>query len=318
MNKNIRAIVVDKIVKLIPPHIKPVDYISDFLDISKEAAYRRLSGKMSFDFEELIDLAEKLGFSLDELVAQKDDNTKIVIDLKIESDPEKVFLEKFERYKQDVDNRLLDENSSAMMAFNFLPSESCVHYENLFKFAYYVWFNWKDKGLPKPKFSEIEISPKLEDLRKYIDAKVKKIPKNTLILDANVFLGPLKLVHYFYNLGLIEDNEKKVIKEDFRRMIDAIEKMVRTDYLNLDTRNIFYLSNFNIGANNGYYLWNGNASSSFSLSYFNRIIISKPEVCEAHKEWFLSLKKYSTLITGSNEIAQAEYFKKQREYVNQL
>jgi DNA-directed RNA polymerase subunit F len=318
MNKNIKTIVIDKILELIPSHIKPVDYLSEVLDISRESAYRRLRGKMSFYFEELITLSELLGFSLDELVALKPDNTKVLIDIKINKDPAAGFLEKMERYKIDVDNRCMDKSSSSILALNYLPAEFCVHRKSLFKLSYYLWLHWKERGILKPKYSEIEISPELEELRRYIDKKVRRLENNSFILDPNVFYTPLKLVCYFRDLGLIDNENIKSIKEDLHNMINAIEREVRISDLHPEGNNYFYLSNFNIDVNSGYYTWNGNISSSFALNFFNRIVITNPEICEAHKEWFLSLKKYSTLISGSNEVAQAEYFKKQREYVNWL
>ncbi|NDV95418.1 hypothetical protein D0T84_10895 [Dysgonomonas sp. 521] len=318
MNKNIRTIIIDKILELIPPHIKAVNYLSEVLDISRESAYRRLNGKMSFYIEELIILSELLGFSLDELVALKTDNSKVIIDMKINKDPTEGFLDKMRKYKIDVDNRFVDKSSSAIFALNFFPAEYCVHNRNLFKMAYYLWLHWKDRGMVKPRFSEVEVPAELEELRKSINIKARMLRNNTFILDPNVFLTPLKLVHYLHDLELINKEEIKTIKEDMHQVLYFVEKMMRTSASNSGSNNYFYLSSFNIDVNSVYYEWNGKVASSFSLNFFNRIVLTKPEICEAHKEWFLSMKKYSTLISGSNEITQAEYLKKQREYIDSL
>lgn len=318
MDKDIKTIVINKIQELIPSHIKPVDYLSEVLDISRESAYRRLGGKMSFYFEELIILSELLGFSLDELVALKSDNSKVIIDLKISKDPVESFLEKMRKYKSDVENRFMDKSSSAIFALNYFPPEFCVHHKTLFKLAYYLWLHWKDRGVVKPKFSDVEIPLELEELRRAISIKARALKNNLFIIDPNVFLTPLKLVRYFHNLELITEEEIKMIKRDFFQILYFVEKMVRTNISNSESNDYFYLSNFNIDVNSVYYKWNGKTTSSFSLNFFNKIVITKPEICEAHKEWFLSLKKYSTSISGSNEVAQAEYFKKQREYIDWL
>lgn len=318
MNKDIKTIIINKILELIPSHIKPVDYLSEVLDISRESAYRRLGGKMPFYFEELIILSELLDFSLDELVALKTNNSKVVIDLKINKDPTEGFLDKMRKYKADVDNRFTDKSSSAIFALNYFPAEFCVHNKNLFKLAYYLWLHWRDRGVVKPKFSEVEVPRELEELRKRIHLKGRRLKNNSFILDPNVFLTPLKLVHYFHDLELINKEEIKIIKEDIYQILFFAERMMRTSTSNSESNNYFYLSSFNIDVNSVYYEWNGKITSSFSLNFFNRIVLTKPEICEAHKEWFLSMKKYSTLISGSNEAAQAEYFKKQREYVDWL
>lgn len=318
MKESVRTLVISKILGLIPAHIKPVDFLSDILDISKESAYRRIKGKMPFHFEELICLSEVLGFSLDELVALKKDNNKTSIDLKINNDTEQAFLDKIRRHKIDVDNRLQDKSSIAMIALNYLPAEFCVHHENLFKLSYYLWYHWENKGVPKSKLSEIKISHELEELRKYTDLNAKRLGNNILIFDPNVFLTPISLILYLYELKLINNEEKKLIKKDLQDLIDTIEKMIRTDLSYTETKNYLYLSEFNIDVNSSYYTWNDNACSSFLLYFFYRIIIYKPQVCEAHKDWLLSLKKYSTLITGSNEIEQAKYLNKQKKYIDLL
>lgn len=318
MNKDITLIVINKILELIPSHIKSIDYLSELLDISKDSAHRRLRGKMPFSFKELVILSEKLNFSLDELVALKTDNNKVVIELKVDSNPEQEFIEKIKKYKEDVKNRFQDKSSSSILALNYLPPELCIHFRHLFKFSYYTWLHWKDKSLCSPKFSEVEIPSYLENLRIEIASLSKHLKNSTFILDPNVFLTPIKLVLYFYNLELISKEEKEMIKEDFQEIINYIEKEVRINGEHYETKNYYYLSYLNIDVNNGYYIHSGNISSSFSFNFFNRIIIAKREICEAHKEWFHSLKKYSILITGSNEIDLAGYIKKQREYIDYL
>lgn len=239
MNDNIRVIIINKLLELIPSYRKPVDYLSEILDISKDSAYRRLKGKMSFHFEELIKLSEELGFSLDEFVAMKAGNRKVVIDLNIDKNPERGFMEKMKMYKKDADNRLLDKSSSSMLALNYIPAELCVHHENLFKFSYYIWLNWKDRHFQKMNYAEIEISPELEKLRKYIDINTRLIENNTFILDPGAFRNTLNMVHYFYDLGLINKEEKKDIKEEFKEMLNSIEKKMRSDISDIATKNFF-------------------------------------------------------------------------------
>ncbi|NDV69451.1 hypothetical protein [Dysgonomonas sp. 25] len=313
--KDLRTIIINKIVGSIPPHIKPVNFLSETLDIGKESAYRRLRGEMSFTIEELTLLAQKLDFSLDKLIWQNRDSNEVVIDLPVYDDPRQTFLDRLKKYRQEVDIRLQYENSETIMALNYLPAEFSFHYKDIFKFSCYTWLHRKNKSSSKLRYSDVEISPELEELREEIARDSRKIRNNTYILDSNVFLSPLKEVAYFYKLGLINDEEIMRIKKDYHDLIDYVEKMVRfggegSDY--------FYLSNINIDVNSSYNNWNGNIMSSFNFHFFNKIIITNPIRCNALHEWMESLKKYSILITESNEIAQAEYFEKQRGYIELL
>lgn len=317
MNDDIRKKIIKKITALIPPHIKAVDYLSDILEISKESAYRRMRGEMSFAFDEIIKLSKELGFSIDELTGL-DQGHRVAVDFTVETNPKQAFFIKLSKYKEDIDARLRDRESHSMMALNYLPSAFTVHFRHLFKFAYYTWLQRKRKAGAKLYYSDITISPELESLRKQLDIDGRNIRHNTFILDHNVFLSPIKEIHYFYKMRFVTSNELIELKEDFHNMLDFVEKMVRTGESNPGTEYFFYLSDFNIDSNSSYNVWSDKVTSSFNFNFFNRIVISNPEICEIHKEWLDSLKKYSTLITQSNEIVQAAYFEKQRRYVDNI
>lgn len=317
MNEFSRKKVIDKIAGKIPPHIKPVDYLSSTLDIAKESAYRRLRGEMSFTFEEIVKLSQKLEFSLDELVGNKNFNM-IALNLQINKDPQQTFLLRMQSLKRYIDNLLNDNKSTVIMAFNYLPSIFCLHFEELFRFFYYTWMHRKYKELPKLYYSDIIISDELQFLRAELDMKIRSIRQITFVLDMNVFQSPLREVYYFYKLGLVSDEELEIIKKKFHDMIDFIEKVVRTGESNPGTYHYYYLSEFNLDGNSAYLKWNENVISSFNFHHFNTIIMSNPDICDAHKEWLESLKRYSILITQSNEIIQEEYFDRQREYIENV
>lgn len=317
MGKDVRMRVIDAVVGAIPSHIKPVNYLSETLDIGKESAYRRLRGKMPFSFEELAILSQELGFSLDELAGTGNSN-RIMMDMKVDHSSEQAFLERLKKYRKEVDDRLRDKSSDMVMALNYLPAEFSVHFKDLFKFSYYTWLHRRHKGLSKLHYADVKVLPELEHLRMKLDIDIRDIKSSTFILDPNVFLSPLREVRYFHQLKLINKEEVVVIKKDFHRIIDFVEKMVRTGGANEGTKYYFYLSNFNIDVNSNYSTWDGNIMSAFNFQFFNRITISDPEICKAHRVWLESLKKYSILISESNEVAQAEYFEKQREYIDLL
>lgn len=320
MIKNINSVIINAIVKSIPSHLKPVNYLSDILDIGKESAYRRLRGKMSFSIEELVVLSQNLGLSIDELVGLKYNNNEILVDLKKDLDTTEAFLNKLKKYKKEVDALIKDENSNTTVVLNYLPAVFCVYYKNLFKFSYYAWLHRRNTNLSKLHYSDVEVNPELEDIRSSLDIESRKVKNATFILDSNVFLSPLKKVRYFHKLKLINDDEISLIKNDFHQMMDLMEKLVRTGGSDSvqGVKYYFYLSDINVDVNSSYSVWDDNVMSSFNFYFLNRIVAHNSEICEAHREWLESLKRYSTLITESNEIAQAEYFEKQREYIDQL
>jgi len=316
-NTDTREIVINKILAQIPPSMKPVDYISDILDIGKESAYRRLRGEMSFTLDEVIKLSVELRFSLDEIVGERNEN-RVYLDLFLDKDPEKNFMSTLQAYKNDVEIRLKYPSSDSIMATNYLPAIFCVHNPYLFKFAYYVWLHRKYKNSYRLQFSDVHISPVMESLRKRLDKLTRKIMNSTFILDPGVFLSPLRELRYFYRLRLISKTDIDLIKNDFHALIDMLEKMVRTGEFCSGSHFYVYLSDFNIDGNSSFKSYDDNMVSSFNFHFLSPIVVSNSILCELHKEWLESMKKYSILITQSNEMIQAKYFERQREYIDRI
>ncbi|MDH6308560.1 hypothetical protein M2451_000871 [Dysgonomonas sp. PFB1-18] len=314
MNSDIRTRIINTITQLIPSNIKPVDYLSEVLDIGKESAYRRLRGKMSFSFEELFILSQKLDFSLDKL---RKDNEKGIYP-NVYYDPEGAFIERLKRYKDRLDMDSQENTDTMMIAINYLPVEFTARYSSLFKFFYYTWLHRRHTDLSKLYYADVYISSELETLRTAIGSETSVSKDIVFILDPNVFLSPLREVHYFHGLNLISDAEASLIKIDFNHMIDYIEKIARTGQSDSGIKYNFYISSFNIDVNSSYNILNGRVISFFDFQFFSQITLTTPRMCGAHKEWLESLKRYSTLITESNEAAQAEYFERQRKYIDRI
>ena len=65
MKKNLNSVLIAIVLDKIPTTIKPVSYLMELLNLSRESAYRRLRGEISFSFEETAKLSTALDFSVD-------------------------------------------------------------------------------------------------------------------------------------------------------------------------------------------------------------------------------------------------------------
>ncbi|MFV0328965.1 MAG: helix-turn-helix domain-containing protein, partial [Dysgonomonas sp.] len=72
--KNINAIIIQKIIDSIPPNMKLAEFLMDKLGLCKESAYRRIRGDVAFTIEQIMHVSLELGFSIDELVAHKNND----------------------------------------------------------------------------------------------------------------------------------------------------------------------------------------------------------------------------------------------------
>jgi hypothetical protein len=65
---------ITNVISKFPSRIKPRDYLMAKLSISRESAYRRIKGTVPFSFDEILQISQDLGFSLDEIAGKKDVN----------------------------------------------------------------------------------------------------------------------------------------------------------------------------------------------------------------------------------------------------
>jgi hypothetical protein len=310
-----------KILENVPKSIKPIAYLMNLLELSSESVYRRMRGDVSFTFDEITKLSVSLNFSLDEIIGN-DNEKRIFFDLQDENleKPDKVFLTMLENlfnYSKRLSNA---NNSESIVALSKINPLFVVDYTYLFKFFYYKWVQQTGTVPFNYSFSELTLSKEINYMIEKFRLNFFQYRSNfvTVILDQFICSNTIKEINYYYKRGLINDDELILIKQDLTDFLDSTEKLVQTGISKNGSKYHFYLSSFNIESNTIYTEHDSKFESQFWIYTVNPIVISNLKVASTQKRWLNSLKRYSTLITQSNEIRQSEFFSKQREYIDQL
>lgn len=318
MLRNRKDLLTTKILDSIPGNIKPIEYLIKVLEVSKESAYRRLRGEIPFTFQEMSKLSLNLGFSIDELIS-KPGESRILVNMQtgLDENPSTVFLKRFEQFYQFLLHLENYPNVEAVLALNRVPDIASVYFKNLFKFFYFKWLYQNYETSPKMNYSDVTVPDKIEEVRKKIKFDTANCAnKITLILDSNFFISQVNEIQYYHKRRLINDEDFKNLKNDVLGFVDFLEECAQTGTFGQKSKISIYLSSMNIGTNAVYAKYNGNETSFVYAFSINPMNMTNPVVCEKHKKWINSVKKYSMLITKSNEMLQSEYFDKQREYAN--
>lgn len=319
MNNNLNETALARILNLIPENIKPVNFFMDVLDLGKESAYRRLRGEKALSFEEIYKLSLELGFSLDEVVENSKANSFLFNHIGTYGQkPEENFLE-FLYYYEDYLNRLIKADCSEVICtMNHILSTMIVRYENLFKFVYYRWMH-QVKEVPFNFFyADVAIPAEVKELCNRLDVLHRKLKKLTFIIDDNLHLNIIREMQYFYKRNLITGEELTALKEEYLRYMDYTETIIKKGTDSNGTIFEIYLSTFNISTTTTYSAWDNNEESSFWHFYGYPIFTRNKKITSRHKYWINSLKKYATVISQSNEFLQADFFNRQRSYVNRM
>lgn len=312
--------IISYILRYIPENIKNVTFFTDLLNLSDESAYRRLRGDIPLTVEELYILSQELNFSIDDALAKDLPDNKALFDLKTDilAHPEETFLNILKTYSDDVSKERNAENRIGLISLNHLILPFTFRYASLFKFNYYKWIHQTQDVSFNFSYSDVVITSEMNSLRSKAAELSDSVDNTIIIVDQNMYLHTIKDIQYYYRRNLLTQDELQLIKKEFLFMIEQTEKVVQTGFNRFGKSRFFYLSPLSIKSNIILVEYDGEMISHIWYNSLTPISTSNPKLCQAHKRWLNSLKKYSSLISQSNEILSAEFFNKQREYINEM
>ena len=316
MKEELKKRIIAHILKSIPKNQKPVSYLANVLNISRESAYRRLRGDIPLTMEELIVLAANLGFSIDAIYDIEKQNQAFYDFSRTEKkDTADFFLLMLKKYNELLEKMKYAQKIETMMAFNTFPPPFFTNHPYLFKFMYYKWLLQNNGDQRNKPYSETLIPEEAAALQRKIQENIIIGNDVTLILDTNIFFNLIKEIQYFYQRKLLSKEEIFLLKEDVSYFIEMYEEIVQTgDYGSARVQ--IYLSPLCVNSNMVYYAYDSSVEPLFWIFTINPAVIRNTGIISMQLKWFSNLRQQSALITQSNEIKQAEFFFQQREYVD--
>lgn len=309
----------EEITKKIPQKVSVVNILADILCIGKEAVYRRLRGEVPFTFYEAITISRQLGISLDHLELP---NTPMSKPLKLN------LIEYINPVKSDF--ALMDELTTILKSFkdfqdpeageitNILPQPLYVSYEHVFRFYLFKWKYHSNKLSPTIPYKDIVILDKLQKSLEEFVYWAKRLHAN-YIFDHQLFQYIVSNVKYFRSIGLVTCEEVQLIKYDLFRILDEIDYLTRTGAFKETGKKVnIYISNVSID-NNYIYV----SAPDFQLTIIkafllNGIASTDKSIYEEVRQWVHSMKRQSTLITGSGEKDRICFLEEQHKIIDSL
>lgn len=319
MNNKLNETVLLKILNIIPAKIKPVNLFMNVLDIGKESAYRRLRGEKPLSFEEIHKLSLELGFSMDGIVDYRESSNLLFNHIgTYTQNPEKNLLEFLYYYESYLKHLTEANNAEIVCTINHFLNTMFVGNEHLFKFIYYKWIH-QVKDVPfNYLYADLTVPLEIKDLCERLADLSRKIKKLTFIVDNSLFLNLVKEMQYFHIRNLINQSELNKLKEEFQSYLYQTENTIKKGTDTNGTIVEIYLSVFNINSTTTYSHWDGNEESAFWHYHGYPLLTRDKRITMRHRYWINSLKKYTTVISQSNELLQADFFNKQRSYIDNM
>jgi hypothetical protein len=291
----------------------------DILGISKESAYRRMRGEIPFSFNEITLLSLDLEFSVDEVIGNNKYN-RIFFDLISNSSmkPEESFLAMLQEYYKFTESVCKSENGEMIISINRLNPCLLMKSDALFKLFYYKWIHQTSNISVNRPFSETHITPEIQIIRNKFASLRETLTNVSYIIDRDVFSCIVREIQYFSSRKLITEEETIILKNDLKSLLRDMEDLMQKGYNEYGCTYNFYLSLLDVETNTTWASFDKNVTSLFWMYSVNPVIINNKEVSFTHKKWLESLKKYSVLITQSNEILQTKFIEKQQKFIENI
>jgi hypothetical protein len=323
MGTELRKKIVAKILAKIPSYINPVDFLHDVLDISKESIYRRIKGEISFTLEDLIKISSRLFISLDEIVYTSLDNEPGQQPIIFQSrsnklfEPQQTFLDFLSAYIYNLDKTSKAKNLEVMVAANRLMILTVISFDHLFKFYYYRWIHQTQQKPLDFSLSDVVLSDDLIALQQKLKT-YKRTGNHIYILDNYFLKSTIREIQYYYNRQLISEDEMLLLQDDLYKFIDVMEYIIKQSFEIEGYTNNIYISSTQIDSSGLYCRYDDEEAINLWISYGVSIRSTNAVMCKTYRSWFNSLKKYSNLISGCNEVLQIKFINQQRAYIKDI
>ena len=211
-----------------------------------------------------------------------------------------------------------DENSETYSATNTIPFTLYSSHEYLSKFRICRWIYQNGKMKTPNSLSDMHVPEKIISAHKKLSESIRKVGKTYFVWDSNVFQSVVKEIKYFAGLILISTSDVMYLKNELQQLLTDLEHLSIKGEFCEGHELYIYLSNIDFEATYSHVSRKDYQISLFRVYSINSMDSQSPQICQIQKNWIQSLKRHSTLISGSGEAQRIAFIEKQRNIIDVL
>lgn len=323
MANTINEKLIASIKQYIPKDKTIAGVLMELLALGKESTYRRLRGEIPFTVDEVVKISSRFGISIDDVITDSGVVTTKWITLNMSKfyQPETYIQQHSENlisFAHAFKAMQSDPNAGIRCAFSNMPHVFLADYPHLYQFWHYKW-NYLMKGSkPDFAFSDMVIPEALTELEKNTMYQSYKVPKTTCILSRDIFKNMINDIGFFSSQLLISEDELQKMKSELLNLINETETMTETGHYPSGAEIMIYLSKLVIDSS--YYHFESE-EESYCLQqtfYIDKLGFTNHKFCNKQKDWIDLLKRTSLLLTQNGDRQRFDFFKTQRDLVQNL
>ncbi len=298
-----------------------VNSISDMLKLEKDAAYRRLCGKVNFSVREMGIIADKMGISLDQLIHKGNEMVWMPFSLR---HPVKMGTMDivFDMIDSCFERMARSDSQTGEMGniYTTLPMEYYLYSPVLTKFMFFKWGHYFVGTDEFNDYANWTPPSKLNGLLERLKA-VYNFDKTYYIIDDSLISSLAKEICYFHRMHIITAGEMEEIKDALKDMLTKLEQCLSGLYIptvGIAREAAFYVCPMPLGFTSNYFLSENIQCIIFQTNFNFCMIEDNRENFFKLKEWVDSFRGISTMLSRSGRIERRLFFKSQHEVLDYI
>lgn len=314
----------DKLFSLIkekvPANVLLIDQISDVLNISYDASYRRVVGKTSLSFKEALQLAKYYKISLSDMDGLNDSVSKEIFkNTYLKSSKGVVDFYKditscILRYVSDSDSKIY--YAAKGIPIYHIPTETLY---NKFKMYVYLSFSAKKNNEKTGLFSDFVNSENFKKETERFNTVISQVPIVDVWSDTTIN-SCLQTIYYFYKTKLLTNKESLLLCNEMFHVVKNIEKKAEEELWNKEKGLKYELYHSKLMSLNQTLLLKSDAKKEVLMPYANlsHMRIKDIEVTNEVEAFFKKQLQVSVKISGKDELQRTIFFTLMYEKIEHL
>jgi hypothetical protein len=316
--KEANSLFIDLLKEKVPTNISVTEEVASILGINYDAAYRRLTGRVSFNINETVQLSKIFDISLNELFKVGETNSYLIRETKRIKNIND-FNTYFENLYKELKPLANNDDASILFAAREIPMFYFFHNPLLVRFKIFIWFSiLKTTPLDKRiNFKDFVISDKMiKNAQK--TGNVYNNINLTEIWSFGSINNVLQQILYMYNMRQINAIEAGEICDALISVLKKIEEKTLNNH-NKNKRKYELYSNELIMMNNSM-IMNLNNKMSFGYPYalLRFFIIDNQKACKTQKMYILEQMCHAICITNTSTKEHATFFNRKYDKIKQV
>jgi hypothetical protein len=291
--------------------------IAAILDLNYDAAYRKISGKVKLSTEELLILADKYNFSIDQVM--RGHSTDYF------SSPKPIEFQNFQNlihFIYTTNQYLLQYGKQQNVQGYYLAKDIPLFYflggNTLSKFIVYYWFWLNSENKSEiPTFGAFKSPMEVSGISQSISSIYQNM-NITEIMHSNTFTNLLAQIRFLYDVNMLSDDDFKHLTEDLMALMRIIKEQAEKGRSMMGSNYELYINDVISMENCSVFSSDSKKCMLQRFGLFNHILIEDHAVVEQQLRFIDIILYNAKNITKINHMDRIAFFNKIEAQINAI